>query len=452
MVNRLIGLIIMITMVNQVQSQNLSNSYFDNWKTDTLYTDLNGWMTTKSEVGSFGDSLVKQMTDAYSGQYALRLTTQESFGDTLPSFAILGEVAMSGGIPRGGDSFPYFVDSLMLFAKFNIQPTDSAVIIVILKNGGNIFDYKTYYLSGQQPNYTRYAFDLNPLNFPADSVIFGIASSNVFKSKYIPGSWIQVDSVHFRGATGFIANHSFENWYPVSVTIPDEWFTTEVYFYPDTTISRFFDGANSVLRMVNYEGNPTTLSKGLVTDSIIHGVAFSYYPTELAFKYKYEAFDNLDTAEVVANFFTNGSSVGNHTFHLSDTNNFVKFSGGLNLSMIPDSMQLYFKTGLLSSSVLYLDSIAFTQNLTTELPELTLQANILLYPNPAIDYLIISTQSIDFTNVQIYDIQGNLLLSHNTTKTNSYQLNLNSGYFSSGNYIIRLFNETESVSSKFLIE
>jgi hypothetical protein len=78
-------------------------------------------------------------------------------------------------------------------------------------------------------------------------------------------------------------------------------------------------------------------------------------------------------------------------------------------------------------------------------------SEIMLYPNPCSDYFTIETSN-DVNNVEIYNIQGALVFSHNTSFTGT--LNVSTQNLSKGMYFVKLYSEdTEApVARRIIVE
>ena len=86
-------------------------------------------------------------------------------------------------------------------------------------------------------------------------------------------------------------------------------------------------------------------------------------------------------------------------------------------------------------------------------PEAIGENQVLIYPNPVIDYLTIDLQSGDekFQNIRILDLVGKELLSINNPSGKSYQ-QINISRFNPGLYLIQIDIDNETKLFKFIKE
>lgn len=79
-----------------------------------------------------------------------------------------------------------------------------------------------------------------------------------------------------------------------------------------------------------------------------------------------------------------------------------------------------------------------TNNNTLSINETTIDNNIKTYPNPAKDILNIEASNLELQKIELYDLQGKLILSENI-RTYKYQLNLSQ--LQSATYSIKLYTD-----------
>jgi hypothetical protein len=71
---------------------------------------------------------------------------------------------------------------------------------------------------------------------------------------------------------------------------------------------------------------------------------------------------------------------------------------------------------------------------------------IIIYPNPVIDYITINSQNLEINNIELYDITGNLIL------TEPYTEKLNIIQISPGIYILRLIDNSNRLINLKIIK
>ncbi|MCD4665492.1 MAG: PCMD domain-containing protein, partial [Bacteroidales bacterium] len=289
-------LILTIYFTQLVFTQDIQNSGFEDWTNQVLFEEPDQF--TSSNILSYpsiGEPNVTKTTDAYSGNYAVRLETVAVDEESLTGAIFIGEPgdeAVIGGVP-----FTERPDSIKGYAKYNVPAGDTAYVLALFKKLGIPLGICLVPFVGEQTEYQQFSMAvqwLNPILSP-DTLATGVLSSSMF-SEPIPGSWIIVDSIHFVGASTPYPNGSFEDWNTFSSEEPDNWFTSNIF--------TLLAGEASVTKSEDsYEGNfavriESTLTMwddtlGLVTngtfgdDGPMGGMPVDNIPDVLSGYYKY---------------------------------------------------------------------------------------------------------------------------------------------------------------------
>lgn len=151
-----------IVLVGSGITQNIPNFNFENWTIDTLNI-LSDWAPSDA---------VSQTTDNQEGNFALRLETVASDGDT--SFITYNGQVSNGSIV-GGQPFNIMADTLTGFYKYLPSGSDTAAFSMSFQKNGSSFNQK-FYLFQAQSTYTSFNIPFDAGQVP-DSMFVVIASS-----------------------------------------------------------------------------------------------------------------------------------------------------------------------------------------------------------------------------------------------------------------------------------
>ena len=161
-------------------SQTVPNGNFENWESVGSYLNPESWITDNVE----GRIIVSQDTDAFEGDYAMRVTAKSiGVGD-------YGEAYTSLDIN-------YIPSSLNLYAKYSAEFGGVSVEIKFFDFAENEI-YNEYWSSGESmENYTFISIPLTPFITPEDpppAYARILVSAQV--GDLIPGhAWISVDAM-----------------------------------------------------------------------------------------------------------------------------------------------------------------------------------------------------------------------------------------------------------------
>ena len=121
------------------QAQQVPNSSFDSWATDTLTPD--GWSTYESAFQMNIGLASKDAADFIVGPYSLKLEADSVPG--LPNYGVLAGTAALGSVVMGGQgpsfpgiAFPYRPDTLYIGYKFSSPGADSAYMTMQFRKNG----------------------------------------------------------------------------------------------------------------------------------------------------------------------------------------------------------------------------------------------------------------------------------------------------------------------------
>lgn len=202
------------------------NGDFELWQSGS-YTLPSGFLYSSNQDRFYQQAFpfnVAQTTDAYQGQYAVKLTTGLSFGDS-PNFGYLLNYPPDG---ESTEAYPLTETPTGLRGYYKYSPLqgDSGVILVNLLKGSSILVNYTFVIKGVQPTYTRFEIPFNqPLDQTPDGIQVGFASSFNESMAGVPGTELYLDSIGLTGVTTQPQDMAgdFESWNYVQHNLPFGW-------------------------------------------------------------------------------------------------------------------------------------------------------------------------------------------------------------------------------------
>jgi hypothetical protein len=268
-------------ILNHTLAQYVPNGGFENWENRIFYEEPESWNTSNTE--SFTEDTVSayKVSDSYSGEYALRLTSVLLENDTLAGYSFcMGSYAggnindtllFNGGFPVSGTP-----DSLFGYFKYGISPDDSAIVFVSFKKNGIIIGQDIFAITGNQNVYTKLKWAINPMPETPDTAVIAFACTNPDFPK--PGSWLQVDSIWFGGINDSIPNTDFEVWDEIGCLEPVHWMTSNFFaclLGGDTSVTSTTD-AHSGKYAMRIESIQVNMPSDSGTHSAVIGFAMPY--------------------------------------------------------------------------------------------------------------------------------------------------------------------------------
>lgn len=452
-------LILTVLSCTLAAAQNIPNADFENW-TIRSYDTLNGYQSeTPQMMQLFDTALATKSTDAYQGNYSIRLETRTNGTDTAFGYFTSGEFGVSNGF-----AYTQNPDSIVGYYKCNVQPGDSAGLVVMFSFGGTPIYYETFAFTGSQNSWSRFSYSLNS-PFTPDSVFIGAASSNALNGFNItPGSWLMLDSLHFTGSgiTQQLPNLNFENWTSITYDEPDEWATMNGFTSKDSVfaVTKTTDSYSQSYAMKIENIDPNNPNIGIATtgefgsSGTVGGDPYNGSTIDtLQGYYKYSA-AGVDTAGLILIFRQNGSISGLASQLLPPTSNYTKFEVPFSNAQVPDSFRIDLVSSYINvmGSELFVDNLALKSVLTSVHIHSEKIEKLNLYPNPTKNQLNLEWKSqADHMEIEIIDGLGRQYQSHSNLAKNG-QLSLNVSMLSSGLYFIRIQLDNEVISRRFVKE
>ncbi len=305
---------------SKIFSQSVPNGGFESWQVNT-YENPTFFQTSnydKKNNNVLPVCAIKT-TDAYHGNYAIRLNTVLSGTDVAFAYFANGNPggnSGSGGIPYnqkpGGVRFHY---------KSNIIGTDTALLLCFFKKAGVYIGQYFVKISSTQTNYTLMDATFTPsLTQIPDTVIVAAASSNAFlNSGYQVGNSLQVDSITFKGVNSQPANFNgdFEQWQLLTNYKLNGWYTDGVFQRVTDSYSGTYalELQTALPSFGNNQLYPSRANSGTPSQSVtLGGYPFSSTTDTLIFYYKYLPANPVDSARVNLSFKLNGVGVGGNVY------------------------------------------------------------------------------------------------------------------------------------------
>jgi hypothetical protein len=466
-----------IIVVANLNAQTVPNGGFENWQIEHYYDEPN--FGTTSNLQAFYTTQagnVQKSSDAFAGNFAARLSTVSNATDTIPGIIFLG--VPNGSFLDGGLPINVRPDSLKCFAKFNIQPNDTANILIAFKKFGiaNPIGVVQLTFTGMQNSYQAYASKIiwsDSITVP-DTLVGFMVSSSINQSGAIPGSELFLDNVGFTGAVG-APSTDFETWNAVQSLEPDGWWTPNFVLInqtPCVTQSTDAHSGQYAMRIENVLSDfGDTL--GFATNGyfgvndFMGGMAVMQNPVKVSGYYKYTPVGN-DTALVgifTAKFNTTlgySERLDSGLVKLPAAANYTYFEVPLyyNGWPIADSLNITFASGnfqndsllLVPGSVLLVDDIEVFYN-PVSVKDFSFENDLIVFPNPAQNILYIKLKnSTNNQMFKLFDAKGRLIFEGNCHYLDGTVASLDISEVPSGFYFYQIINENSIQKGKINIQ
>ncbi|MFW5805185.1 MAG: T9SS type A sorting domain-containing protein [Bacteroidales bacterium] len=461
-------LMILISAALSLLSQSIQNGDFENWNDELIYRDPDPWFSSNMQLYMFGaDNNVTRIEDAYHGNYAAHLETVSVGGDTILGLMMIcdGYDLMSGGLPYS--STP---DSLYCYAKFNIQPNDTAQLGVFFKKNGSNVGGASFTFTGEQPNYMRFSTPVNLTETPDSMNAFASSSLLGDDVLNIPGSEITIDSIGFVGSSVEpFPNGDMENWNNITIEEPENWFTSNFGNimdgnYPVTKTADSYSGdfAISIENTVTVWGDTlAVITNGFFgEDGPFGGMAVDANPMRVSGYYKYSPVDN-DTALAMA-FTYHYDEITDETIildscmiRLTEQNTFTYFEIPLtNTAQLSDTLNISF-TSCNMNATAYPGSLLIIDALSVEYYPVAINDKPVvvdnIYPNPALNHVILNVKDAHDIVFELYDLTGRKIFHKELHEVQNSRVKLDISNVAAGTYIYKQHDGSHSSAGKLVV-
>jgi len=451
-------------------AQDCPNGDFENWVSHPYNVPDSNWYTSNVQSLSQADTLTVWKVTGHSGQ-AIHLQTAIIGTDTLQAYAI-----NTAGDPKSGSGgVPYTQKptSITGYYRYNMVANDSALMIIEFKKAGVVISATQFTfrnVSGSISTFTAFSFPLNAIPATPDSVIIGIASSNLEGTGIQSGSWLEIDELAFAGTgiTEPIAGGSFDSWTAQTVDNPSSW-TAETHGDNGTGVAKSTDhraGSYSVQlttqpgRSGGGSGNSVEVSQ-ITTGNYSPnsgprgGLPYTRTSDTISGFYKYIP-AGTDTGMLLVMLTASGTVVGgaNHFFNAASA--WTYFEMPFSAGTTPDTIRIDIQSGSWTAdtagSVLKVDYLQLKSQPLLAVNDLTnAAAKVLAYPNPANDVFNLRFDKVPAgsVNAKIYDLMGRVIDSRNYTAAPSV-ISFQVGYLPTGMYFYEVSNNGNIMRDKFM--
>ncbi len=446
------------------QNPQIPNHSFENWMTAQLKS-LHEYFDSNDE--DLNDNNIQQMTDAYSGHYAVKL---ESSLDADNEVQVGYFINFDPDHFVGGSPYTEHVDSICGYYKAHVVDQDSALLVTIFKNNGNMIGGGVYKFGADKNtnNWTRFCYPTHmPTGIIPDTLMLGAASSNAIEEVNMePGSWIQLDSLFFKAGnqlTTLPPNHSFELWDSREINSPDS-FETSLQWDITTNplsiekVSDATDGnyAIKLNTVINQEQDTIigVLSNGHIGSwPFDGGMAVTTIPTGVSWDYKVNiaGFARFEPRVAVI-FKNNGQEVDEfgQSYNQSQ-NSYQHVDLPINLNSPVDTLLFVAFSGGYPGNSLWLDNVMLHYPSGTT-DNLNIQRSM-AFPIPANNQLNFKIKAIkpEDIKIQIMDLKGRIVTKRTFnlhSGENQLQIKLND--LSKGVYFYNIKTKDQNFTQQFI--
>ena len=361
--------------------------------------------------------------------------------------------------------------------RSNIPHADTpALCIVILKNNGNWVSATPVLIdTNTNMQWIRIAYPLQYMDTIAPDTIFVAFSNNdIFMNQTIsPSNILELDNISFSGTTQNLLNPGFENYAHIYTDYPTSWITRDLTNIMESrgTVTKSTDAQHGqyAAKLMNVASNnaPYVLTTASVTnDGMRPSFAVDQRFKALNGYLKFEQTGN-DTAFIEVTMYKNGMIIANNRLFVTNTaSGYTPFSDSINyfnFTDVPDSAKIliqgyynYYGQSF-GAATMYLDNLCFdciqdTFTVTAIKNNAYQPQKLLLYPNPAKDYIALEfSQSEIIKQVQILDLKGNTVYIDNiATEFNGIKM-FNTSTLPQGMYLIKIETDHATYMNKFVI-
>lgn len=449
-------------------SQTIPNGSFENW-TAVNYDECQNYAVMNSNfrsLKSIGQITMTKIADPFHGSFAVKIQTKTNGVDTMSGFILNG---MPGGTnPIGGIPYTQQPSGFSGHYKCSVPAGDTALVAVqFKKNGLSLGNMNLKKFTGTQNSYASFNIPIS-LGSPPDSVIIAAVSSNANANNFkgIPGSFLQLDSINFRGVVSQPANMngSFELWNVKTLNVLNNWSSQG-----DSIINSNvpYVGASALLLQVSNQpcgGGPCynvdRVTTGYFTSggSIKGGKPFTLQNDSLIGYYKCLPNGN-DSAYISFKASISGANLTYYKRTFTSSASYKRFSIPINLGTAPDSLRIDISAangpmnaGMLGSK-LWVDGVQLLSQ-PLAVPLLFMGEQYLnAYPNPnnGIFNLVYDTEYNEPVNLEVLNVTGHVVLTEpldNKGAKNKIDLSV----YGSGIYLLKTTQNGKVCTRRIIIQ
>lgn len=437
------------------QNGQLLNRGFENWTNETAYEYPLGWGSA-STIAFGGNQAVFKSTDAHTGSASIELRAVERGDDNFYGLVYKGEANNSG--PQGGIPYSSTFNKISFQYKADFATGDSLYVMVIRYNADTITEQTVYAVADATTSaWTEGVIDVSETL--QEELFMGFLTFNPSNDAVNSAdSWVRIDEVRLYNETTLLPllpENGFEAWLPQSVENPDNWYTwndymagTGVASAVKTTDARTGTYAIQLSTIYVPEYDDVIPAKIALTDlwESTYAVPYVASPTLFSGSYKFTASAvGSDEAIIELVFYKNGEYIGGEGIDVVPTTTYIDFSVPLILSDVPDSMNFNVFSGSNEGAVMVVDDLSISGG--TVGVEQFEKSGLSLYPNPAIDQLMIKAAGV--YEWQLLNTQGAVVTSGHMV---SGVQTIATGNLAAGTYFIQFINNQTTEVHKVVIQ
>ena len=449
------------------KAQDCPNGDFEIWASHAYGSPDSGWYTSNPKSISADDTLTVWSVTGHAGQ-AVHIQTAIIGTDTLQAYVI----NTNGDPSRGTGGVPYSQQPISItgYYRYNMVGNDSALMIIEFKKAGIVISATQFTfrnISGSISSFTAFSFPLNTVPVAPDSVIIGIASSNVQGTGLQSGSWLEVDELAFGGTgiTQAIPGGSFDSWTSQSIDIPNGWqvATNGNGGSGVTKSTAHYSGSYSVQLTTQPGtggGSGNTVEAGMITSGSMTqssgprgGLPYTRTTDTLSGYYMYTP-AGTDSGSISINLMAAGVIIGGDNYHFTAASTWTYFEIPITASTTPDTLRIDIQSGswyaVNPGSVLNIDYLQLNSQPLGINGPITIKNKVIAYPNPANDVLNINCgNATGGITVYIYDMMGKVIEQKSYDKAPSI-VTFQVGHLPMGLYFYEVINDGKISRDKFL--
>lgn len=374
-------------------------------------------------------------------------------------------------------------DSIVFNLNYTIAPTDSAIIYLRFTNQNNPVADNFYIVTGSSGgNFNRLAFPItyqSPLTPDTFNMI--IAPLVIFNDNTVPNpdNSISIDDISFSPPLSSVCNGDLESWFSFQHYDLQNWSypkhaAVDTANVAGTRIVRqsvFEQPADYAAEIHNIPVADQWLTGGIA--SLKDNFSFKSKAPSFPVPHRHQSFngyfkyfpENNDTALFFVTLYKNGGLVGEGFMQVSDTvSEYQRWDIPLvyiNDSIIPDSADIVIaaaKEPPQGGSVLFIDKIGFDGfwtgiDDTTGIKTYAADEQMLLYPNPAKEYVIAEMNGMQANTkvlFQVLDINGRVLMQTTFPSTQT-RIIVDVSTFNAGLYFVKAVAGEQLFNKKMVV-
>ncbi len=464
-----IGMFLLFMINSNAQQEQLSNNSFESWLQEQIIS-LQDYFDSADE----GRAGITKESDAYSGNYSVKLQTSIVAQDTMFGYFINFD---PDGF-TGGAQYTSHVDSIVGYYKAGVVAQDTAWILTQFKFnstpiGGGL---KGFTQLDNTNTWTRFKINTNmPSGVVPDTLMFGAVSSNALNdgpnNGVANGSWLQLDNIKFYAngvETTPMANNDFENWDNRTIEKPENYDSSLLWDITSNPLSveKITDATDGqyAIKLNNVVVHNDTIHAAITNGRFTHdwppagGLHITQIPDSITYDvkvYRTPSPSGTDDNAYVTFYFKNQGNVINvvgETYDVSTQGSGYKHERlDVDFNQNVDTLLFTLFNGRMPGSYTQLDNILLHYH-TGNIGNLQVE-RLVVFPNPADNILQLRFNALkpDDVTIMVMDMQGKIIKRQtNYLNTGNNDISIDISGLSKGNYIFSIKNKEGSLSKTFI--